>query len=239
MFWWKEEVVPGIWAGFTDAGAGNLALHVNDDPSAVRLNRARLEQEMGIEPGSLRFMNQVHSPDVAVVGRGAAAGPVPEPVPEADAMVSPGGRTPLAVMVADCVPVVFAGTAADGSVLTAVAHAGRQGLLAGVVGNTVAELRSGGAVALRAWIGPSVCGRCYEVPALMRREAAAELPAVASTTAWGTPALDLPAGVADLLAVLGVAAEAVPGCTLEEERLFSYRRDRQTGRFAGLVWRQP
>ncbi|MER2135345.1 MAG: polyphenol oxidase family protein [Arthrobacter sp.] len=232
MFWWEGQGPDGLRIAFTDTSAGNLALHVGDDSAAVRGRRSALEQRMGVEPGSLRFMEQVHSAEVVPVAPGPAAGEVPV----ADALLSADGSAPLAVMVADCLPVIFAGTGPRG-VVTAAAHAGRRGLLDGILPNTVAAMRTQGAAAIRAWIGPGVCGRCYEVPAEMLADAS-HLPAAASQTSWGTPALDLPAAALAQLEELNISVQVVPGCTMEEPELFSHRRDAPTGRFAGLVW-QP
>lgn len=235
MFWWKQQVHTGVWAAFTDSSAGNLGLHVGDDAAAVLRRRGLLEDALPVPAGSLRFMNQVHSAEAAVV---AADGPASSQLAvTADALVSPDGGAPLAVMVADCLPVVLVGTLPGGGAATAVAHAGRRGLLDGVLANAVAGLRDAGAAGLQAWIGPSICGACYEVPEDMQADATARIPELASRTAWGTPALDLAAGAAAELAGLGVEAHRVPGCTREESRLYSYRRDHSTGRFAGLVWK--
>ena len=232
MFWWEEQGPQGLRVAFTNTAAGNLALHVGDDSAAVRSRRSLLEQRMGVEPGSLRFMEQVHSADVALV----APGPAADEVPVADALLSADGTVPLAVMVADCLPVLFAGRGPNG-MITAAAHAGRRGLLDGILSNTVAAMRSAGADGIQAWIGPGVCGQCYEVPAEMLA-GAAHLPAAASQTSWGTPALDLPAAALSQLQGLDISVETVPGCTMEEPELFSHRRDAPTGRFAGLIW-QP
>jgi copper oxidase (laccase) domain-containing protein len=97
-------------------------------------------------------------------------------------------------------------------------------------------MRSLGAADIRAWLGPSICGRCYEVPPALRDEVAAAVPATWSTTSWGTPALDLPAGARSQLENAGVGVEYAGPCTLETASLYSYRRDSGTGRFAGLVW---
>jgi len=119
------------------------------------------------------------------------------------------------------------------------AHAGRPGLVAGVV-PAVAEAMAGlGAEPSRlvAYIGPTVCGRCYEVPEAMRDDVAAVVPEAGSTTSWGTPAVDVTAGVRAQLAGLGVTKIVPSGvCTLESADHFSYRRDRTTGRLAGYVW---
>lgn len=237
MFWWEGHGPGGLRVAFTGTPAGNLALHVGDDPGAVRERRRSLEEHMGILPGSLRFMEQVHSATVARIPALDGAqeeGPEKAP-PVADALLSPDGSAPLAVMVADCVPVVLAGTRTAGAPVTAAAHAGRAGLLGGILPNTVQAMRAAGAGELTAWIGPSVCGRCYEVPEAMLADAA-HLPGAASRTSWGTPALDLPAAAAAQLQGLGVDTFRLPGCTMEEPDLFSHRRDAPTGRFAGLIW---
>lgn len=235
MFWWKQQVHTGVWAAFTDRSAGNLGLHVGDDAAAVHRRRRSLEGALPVPAGSLRFMNQVHSAEAAVVSTDGPAST--QAAVTADALVSPDGAVPLAVMVADCLPVVLVGTLPDGGAATAVAHAGRRGLLDGVLANAVAGLREAGAGALQAWIGPSICGACYEVPEQMQADAIARIPELASRTAWGTPALDLAAGATAELAGLGVEAHRVHGCTREEDRLYSYRLDERTGRFAGLVWK--
>jgi YfiH family protein len=184
-------------------------------------------------------MNQIHGNEVAVLAGPTPAGPPQAAAPTADAMVSVG--EPLAVMVADCVPIVLVGeavTAAGGPAepVLGVVHAGRPGLAAGVVPAAVARMRALGATGISAWIGPSICGNCYEVPEGMRADVAAVVPAAWCTTAQGTPGLDLPAGVRSQLEAEGVAVEYSGGCTREDEGLFSYRRENRTGRFAGLVW---
>ncbi|MCY0904246.1 polyphenol oxidase family protein [Arthrobacter sp. H14-L1] len=265
MFWWNREVSPGIRVGFTDTGAGNLAFHVGGgDPlhkEAVSRNRARLQRELGCGAGPVRFMNQVHGSTVFQVrgvdasgsqlgyagasgshhrvdGLSPAQGAGQAAVPTADAMVSVDAA--LAVLVADCVPVVLLGERACGGPVLAVAHAGRAGVAAKVVLKTVAAMRDRGAVRIRAWLGPSVCGNCYEVPAQLRDEVAAVEPSAFAATSRRTPALDLPAGVMAQLAAEGVLAERVPGCTMEEPDLFSHRRDtarkRPQGRFAGVIY---
>ena len=233
MFLWRAEVQPGVSVAFTDTNAGNLALHVGDDAAAVLQRRARLEDIAGISPRRFQYMNQVHGNEVSlVVEPGTAGEPIP-PAPTADALVSQGD--PLAVMVADCIPLVLVGAGPSGPVLSAV-HAGRPGLFSGVIPAAVEQMRASGATDIRAWLGPSVCGNCYEVPAELRDEVAAVLPSAWSTTSWGTPALDLPGAAASQLDTLGVPIEYRGPCTLENESLFSYRRDSRCGRFAGLVW---
>lgn len=240
MFYWRAEVRPGVWAAFTNVAAGNLALHVGDDPAAVRRRRETLEEAAGLGSRGFRFMNQVHGSEVAVIAADASGGPAAIPgepaatAPTADAMVSTG--EPLAVMVADCVPIVLVGESGTAGPVLGVVHAGRPGLAAGVVPAALARMRAVGAVDIGAWIGPSICGKCYEVPEGMRADVAAIVPAAWCTTAQGTPGLDLPAGVRSQLESEGVAVEYAGGCTREDGELYSYRRNNNTGRFAGLVW---
>lgn len=228
MFWWQKEVRPGISVAFSDDDAGNLALHVADNPDDVMGRRARLEAAAGLGERHFQYMNQVHGKAVEFITAHGDG-------PTADAMVSRG--QPLAVMVADCVPVVLLGEVhSETDPVLAVVHAGRPGVAADIVSATVVNMRSRGAASISAWIGPSICGECYEVPEQLRTDVAAAVPETWSTTSWGTPALDLPAGVRAQLKALDVTVEYSGECTLETARLYSYRRNQQTGRFAGLVW---
>src|SRR5262249_39768905 len=119
---------------------------------------------------------------------------------------------------------------------TGVAHAGRQGVLLGVVPATVSAMRALGADQIEAWIGPHVCGGCYEVPEDLRAQVAAAVPATYATTTWGTPSLDLGAGVRAQLDAEQVSVIDVGGCTRESSDLYSHRRDGdRAGRLGGLV----
>ncbi len=175
------------------------------------------------------WLTQVHGPDVVVVTRpGEHAGAV------ADAAVTAVPGAVLAVTTADCVPVVLL---ADGAV--GVAHAGWKGLLAGVVGNTAAAMADLGHPPTRAVIGPCLRPERYQF-------GAADLDAVAArwgdevrgTTADGTPALDVAAGVRRALAEVGVTDVTDDGtCTAEQaDAYWSYRARREAGRIATVAW---
>lgn len=205
----------------------NLGGHVGDDPSAVAANRALVAEALGLGPGDVSYMNQVHGADVALVD-----GPWAGSVPDVDAMVTTTGRG-LAVLVADCVPVLLADPDAG---VAGVAHAGRLGLVAGVVPATIQAMRELGARRLTAIVGPAVCGRCYEVPEAMRAEVTARIPEAWAVTRAGTPALDVPAGVVAQLRVAGADVETVDVCSIEDAASYSYRRDGVTGRMAGVVY---
>ncbi|MGI5454058.1 peptidoglycan editing factor PgeF [Streptomyces sp. CA-249302] len=233
--------VNGAHFAFTDRWGGvsavpyeelNLGGAVGDDPDAVRANRELAAKSLGLDPADVVWMNQVHGNDVAVVD-----GPWGDrPVPEVDAVVTARRGLALAVLTADCTPVLLADPVAG---VVAAAHAGRPGMVAGVVPAALRAMTELGADPARivARTGPAVCGRCYEVPAEMRADVAAVEPAAYSETSWGTPAVDVTAGVHAQLERLGVRdREQSPVCTLESADHFSYRRDRTTGRLAGYVW---
>jgi YfiH family protein len=233
--------VSGAHFAFTDRWGGvsaapyeelNLGGAVGDDPDAVRTNRELAAKTLGLDPALVVWMNQVHGDGVAEVD-----GPWGErPVPEVDAIVTTRRRLALAVLTADCTPVLLADPVAG---VAAAAHAGRPGMVAGVVPAAVRAMVKLGAETSRivARTGPAVCGRCYEVPDAMRAEVAAVEPAAYAETSWGTPAVDVTAGVHAQLERLGVHdREQSPVCTRESQDHFSYRRDRTTGRLAGYVW---
>ncbi|MFE9455362.1 peptidoglycan editing factor PgeF [Streptomyces californicus] len=223
------------WGGVSSAPYGELNLGgaVGDDPAAVGANRERAARDLGIDPARVVWMNQVHGRDVAVVDGpwGADA-----EIPAVDAVVTARRGLPLAVLTADCTPLLLADPVAG---VAGAAHAGRPGLVAGVVPATVEAMVALGAQPSRitAHTGPAVCGRCYEVPEAMRAEVAEAVPGTWSETSWGTPAVDVTGGVHAQLAALGVTdRHSSPYCTLESGDHFSYRRDRTTGRLAGYVW---
>lgn len=255
----------GPWrvrVGFTSRAAGNLGLHVDDElgggmgASLVRTlnHRAALEEALGTEP--FFYLNQVHGVQIAypedyAVESYAPGAPqertveraraVLENSPVADAAISSEG-VPLAIMVADCIPVVLVGErVANWQPILAVAHAGRRGLLDGVLQQTVQRMRQLGAEKITAWLGPSICGSCYEVPEAMRTESTELIPQVHSVTSQQTPGLDLPAGARAVLEEAGVQVSMdCAQCTFEEPEVYSHRgftnRGEKPGRIAGLVW---
>jgi polyphenol oxidase len=240
----EVDLGPGVRAGFTRRPGGHssgpwagldLGLHVGDDPRHVVANRRLVADRFGMP---VWYPRQVHGTQVAVLD-----GPPDDTTalvsgaegPECDAAVAVGRGTAVAVVVADCVPVLMADATAG---VVAAVHAGRPGLLAGVLEAAVGAMTARGARPdrVRAALGPSAGPCCYEVPAQMRDDAARVLPSTAATTRQGTPSMDLRAGCAEALARCGVPdVRAVGGCTIEDEGLYSYRRAAVTGRFAGVV----
>ena len=198
----------------------NLAQHVGDSAETVARNRELLSKITG----PIQFMNQVHGDEVVEV---KSIGDDPT----CDALITRAPGIALAVMVADCISLLLSSSTVIGAV-----HVGRRGLMNSVAVKAVEAMRKLGADQIHAQLGPSICGRCYEVPQELADEVVAKHPAASSLTNNLTPALDLPrALIADLVAS-GVTYEASTICTLENDEYFSYRRHNITGRNAGVVW---
>ncbi|MQA83516.1 MAG: peptidoglycan editing factor PgeF [Streptosporangiales bacterium] len=230
----------GACAAFTDRHGGvsarpydelNLGGGVGDDPTAVAANRARAAEAFGLDPRQVVWMRQVHSNDVACVD-GFPDGRTPR----ADALVTDVSGLALAVLAADCAPVLLTDPVAG---TVGAAHAGRPGVARGVVPALVNSMIARGARPDRmvAAVGPAVCGGCYEVPPDMQQAVASAVPETRCTTRRGTPGLDIRAGVVAQLEAAGITQVTTDRrCTAESPELYSYRRDGRTGRFAGYVW---
>jgi len=176
-------------------------------------------------------MEQVHGRTVTVVD-----GPQDRSAEATDALVTTTPGLAVAVLVADCVPVLLGDP--DAGVVAAV-HAGRVGARIGIVPETLKAMLRLGAKPERieALLGPAVCGKCYEVPADMAADVDKHLPGSRTTSRRGTPSLDLRAGLWEQLAAAGVGRIGVdPRCTMEDKTLFSHRREGVTGRQAALTW---
>ena len=211
---------------------GNRYAADGDEPAVVDGNRLLLERGLDL-PSAPRWLRQVHGTTVVRVDVDSAFDE-----PEADAAVTGVPGVVLAILTADCLPVVFA--ADDGSELGA-AHAGWRGLAAGVLEATVAALRTPPA-RVRAWLGPAAGPQAYEVGAEVHDAFVAHDPDAAAAFVATRPGhwrVDLYALARRRLAAAGVTRVAGGGlCTISEPRFFSHRRDRRTGRMATLVWRE-
>lgn len=235
---------PGVTAiTTTRGGAGvsqppfarfNMGSRTGDSLEAVAENRRQLQQRLRL-PGTPHWLHQVHGVEVARVGAGTGT------EPQADAAVTAERGQVLAILTADCLPVVFA--AADGSEIGA-AHAGWRGLAASVLEATLAAMQTP-AAHIRAWLGPAAGADAYEIGADVRdaflaRDAAAA--ACFTATRPGHWNVDLYALARQRLLACGMTPEAIHGgehCTISEaETFYSYRREGHTGRMATLVWMQ-
>jgi len=239
----------GVGVAFTDRHGGvsqgplgtlNLGRADADDRVALRENLALVRASLGLT--AIATVHQVHGTRVhEITAETLAALPHADPAghesPDSlvgDALVTRMKGVGIAVRAADCLPILLADPTAG---VVGAAHAGRQGLIDGVLQATLAAMADLGAADVEAWVGPSVCGRCYEVPAAMRAEVAAEIPETWAVSATGSPALDLAAGAHAVLVKQGCRVVDLGGCTRESADLHSYRRDgAEAGRLAGICW---
>lgn len=199
---------------------------------AIVNGRAAVAERLRLSPDRVVYLRQVHGADVGYV-----TGPFGQDPPPLDGACTDQAGLGLAVLVADCVPLLAADPEAG---VIGVAHAGRMGTTAGVVGSLITAMTARGAAAARTvvLIGPSICGSCYEVSPEIRARTAAVAPEAMCTTRWGTPGVDLRAAITGQLHGLGVRdVRHDRRCTMETASLYSYRREGPTGDFAGYVWR--
>lgn len=209
----------------TTRAHGNLAHHVGEQKSAMAA-RVALRARLPSEPA---WLNQVH-------GTRCVAAESALPDTEADASMT---RTPgvvCAVLTADCLPVLLCDEAGT---VVAAAHAGWRGLLAGVIEATVQEMATA-PESLMAWLGPAIGPSAFEVgdevrAAFVAADAGAAAFVARSEGKW---LCDLYALARQRLAALGITRVfGGDRCTFSEaEIFFSYRRERETGRMASLIW---
>lgn len=232
----------GVAAAFTTRLGGvsktpwdsfNVASHVGDSPQSVARNRALLRAQLAL-PDEPAWLNQVHGIAVADADADARA---EDPV-TADAAIARNAGRICVVMVADCLPVLFASR--DGSVVAA-AHAGWRGLVAGVLERTVSGMGVAGAD-LTAWLGPAISRQNFEVGEEVRAQFVAADPAAAdhfTANDRGRWQADLVGLARRRLNALGIAdISGGEWCTFADSRRFySHRRDGRGGRMAALIWK--
>lgn len=240
------DLGPGLRAALSTRAGGvscggyeslNLGEHVGDQDAAVQENRARVQAALGLP---VQYLHQVHGAQVVPVH-------APGPAPAADAAWTDRPGVALAVLVADCLPVLLVARDARGrACAVAVAHAGWRGLAAGVLAHAVAALRGAQAQAqLQAWLGPCIGAAAFEVGEDVLRGfgrepgAAGEgfryLPRSDGSPRWRA---DLHALARQQLAPLAVeVVGAEPICTFSSpSRFFSFRRDGVfSGRFGAFI----
>ena len=198
----------------------NLGDHVGDAPEDVAGNRKILINSFG----PTQFMNQVHGNRIALIEQ------VTDEAPTADALITGIPGITLAVMTADCIPLLLHSRES-----VAAVHVGRKGLVNDVALKTVELMREMGATSISAVLGPSICGRCYEVSEEIYSEVIELHPLAASLTSRNTLSLDLPGALSAALTSVGVSVERRHECTVEDVEYFSYRRDGITGRQVGVI----
>jgi len=225
----------GSWGDGAGGGGLNLGAHCGDDPQHVAANRALLRSVL---PGEPCWLDQVHGTEVLELTE-----PLGAPA-RADAAVTTRPGVVLAVLTADCLPVLM--TDVDGKVVGA-AHAGWRGLAAGVLENTVAAARAlaPGARGWRAWLGPAIGQAAFEVGDDVRQAFMQADPQAAACFAVGLSPGKWQADLVGLarrrLSRAGIDRVAIePVCTHRDAgRFYSYRRDGATGRMGSFIWIDP
>ncbi len=223
-----------VWC--TGRAQGNVGDHVGDDPALVARNRAALRPHVGVENDSRwAWVRQVHGTTVHVVSGNPDAPVGDAPIadaPIADALVTTAPGVALAIVTADCAPLVLA---CDGAV--GVVHAGHRGLADGVIEATIATLREIGTGEMHTFLGPCIRVGSYEFGAAdLERFVARFGPGVAGRTRAGRPALDIPAAIRVILDREGVVdLDDSEVDTAQSEAYFSYRREHETGRQATIA----
>ena len=220
----------------------NLGLNSGDDPNIVLNNRSILRHTIPSEPV---WLKQVHGVSVSTPASRKLFGVGPF---EADAAVTNIPNEVLAVLAADCMPVLFASRRGD---VIGAAHAGWRGLSSGVLENTIQAMcaLSPGLHPqdISAWLGPAIGPTAFEVGEdVVQAFAGQGQPALAAaftptTGETGKYLANLYLLASDRLNTMGI--KQIDGgnfCTFSEgERFFSYRRDKTTGRFATVIWISP
>lgn len=207
----------------------NLGDHVNDDSDAVITNRQMLRQELTL-PNDPSWLNQTHSTNCVILDH-------PNASRDADAAITHDPQQVLAILTADCLPIVLCNR--QGTEIAAI-HAGWRGLANGIIEATLEDMQSAPKDCL-AWIGPAICGPCYATGAEVLDQFTAQYSFAIQAfqcieQQWYA---DLPKLADLILTTSGITAVYSSNvCTLENTHLYSYRRAAQTGRIATLIWFQ-
>lgn len=215
-------------------GEFNLAMHVGDEPQVVEANRQKLIRDL-ILPSSPIWLNQIHSNEVINADQQLHTQGI---LPQADALFSARKKVVCVVLTADCLPIFFCN---QSGTEVAVAHAGWRGLHAGILHKTVESMKSESGDIL-AYLGPAIGPKSFEVGedvfhAFAEKNIANQAAFVKNRK--GHYLCDIYQLARIELQSIGVSHVDGGGlCTYTEERFYSYRRQKITGRMASLIWRE-
>ncbi|MGQ3887647.1 peptidoglycan editing factor PgeF [Legionella sp. CNM-1927-20] len=213
--------------GFSEGAfaSNNLGTHVGDNPEHVKANRRALRSSLPAEP---EWLEQTHSIDCIVVENTDQR--------YADAAITRAPNRVLAILTADCLPILLCNR--QGTEIAAI-HAGWRGLVNGIIEQTINQMMSK-PQDLQAWIGPSICAKCYEVGDDVYKKYHEKYP---FSNHFFTPhqqkwLASMP-GIAEQILKKMTISEVYQShlCTFENKNQFySYRREGQTGRIVTLIW---
>ncbi len=220
---------------FTSKQDGNLAFHVGDDPQKVTHNHQLLSKKHSYNLETLVHMKQIHSDIVHIIDK---YNNFKNP-PTCDALITDKPNIPLMVMVADCTPVLFYD---QHSSVIAGAHVGRAGAFKNIVKNVVdsfVDQFNSDPKNIKIEIGPSICKECYEVGAEIYKEASDLGLGFAIEKKENKFYLDVNKIILKQLNSSGILEKNInilKECSsCDQQNYYSYRRDGQTGRFAGVI----
>ena len=210
----------------------NVGLHVGDDEQAVLANRELLTNQL---PNPAVWLNQIHSSDVVVIDEDSDL----NQVRSADALYTRVAKQPLAIMTADCLPVLLCSTTGDE---IAAVHGGWRGLEKGIIKNTLACF-SAPSKQIYAWLGPAIGSEQFEVGAEVATRFIAKSPLfkeafkLQSNNKYLCDIYLIARIELEQLGVINISGGDY--CTVSQPSLFfSYRREGKTGRMASLIWRK-
>jgi hypothetical protein len=216
-------------SGFSQApyDSNNMGLGIGDSDHHVMQNRQQLAELLHL-PGEPQWLRQTHSTVCVLVEEDANR--------NADASITRSSKHPLAILTADCLPIMLCNI--QGNEIAAI-HAGWRGLVNGIVENTLAKMHSKPSDLL-AWIGPAICQKCYEVGNEVYETFTTKYPLSKQAfkpvhSKWMA---NLPLIAEIVLKEQGInSVYQSELCTFESENeLYSYRRSSQTGRIGTLIW---
>jgi YfiH family protein len=220
---------------FTNTQDGNLAFHVGDDIKTVDENHNKLSQKLGYDKEKLVHMKQVHSDIVHIVNDDDNY----KNPPTCDALITDKKDIPLMVMVADCTPILFYDSKKD---VIAVAHVGRQGAFKNIIKKLIECFQNNyhsDAKDIYVAIGANICKNCYEVGDEIYQEAKRLNLEYAIDVIDDRFYLDIGKIINSQLSNLGINENNIENsneCSCcQNDKYFSYRADKKTGRFAGII----
>lgn len=222
-----------IGVAITTRAVGNLAVHVGDDPAAVLLRRRQLQRQLQL-PSAINYLSQQHTdrvsryPQIERPSDGVWAGQVAS----------------CAILTADCLPLLLCSN--DGQQIAAV-HAGWRGLASGILLNAIKQFDAP-ADQLRLYIGPAICPKCFEVGADVVRAFTSAIPRAGSYFSESTSAEDgTPRWLCNLAGIAAHQAQLAGIKHIQQsnectacggETFYSYRKNKDAGRFASIIWRK-
>lgn len=213
---------------FTNKDDGNIAYHVTKNKEEVDTNRLALSKKYGIDSSTMRYMEQTHGNNIHIVSKDS-----PLLINDCDALITNIPNITLMVMVADCIPILLSD---ENKGVVAAIHAGRNSTFLKIASKTASimiEEFGCSAKDIKATLGPSIGACCYEV--------SLELATIVKES-FGEEFvkdrnINLQAINIMLLTELGINnITQSPICTkCSNENYYSYRLDKECGRFAGLI----